>query len=203
MGKIFCLMGKSSSGKDTIFKMLKEEMPNLLKPIITYTTRPQREHEQEGMEYHFIDEVTLQSYAAAGKIIEKRVYDTVNGEWKYATIDDGSVDLQDNDYLMITTLEAFRELKGYYGSDAVVPIYIATDDQVRLERARARESMQVHPNYQEVNRRFAADEIDFSEHNLQSSGIKKIYYNDDLVECVAAIKSDILNAIFELDRRKG
>ncbi len=39
MSKIFYFMGKSASGKDTIFKQIKERMPNL-KTIVIYTTRP-------------------------------------------------------------------------------------------------------------------------------------------------------------------
>ena len=46
MSKIFYFMGKSASGKDTIFKQIKERMPNL-KTIVIYTTRPIREGEQE------------------------------------------------------------------------------------------------------------------------------------------------------------
>lgn len=55
MGKIICLMGKSSSGKDTIYKNLMEDKSLGLRKLIPYTTRPMREGEQEGVEYHFTD----------------------------------------------------------------------------------------------------------------------------------------------------
>ena len=42
MGKIFYLMGKSSSGKDTIYKELIQKFPKM-KRIVLYTTRPRRE----------------------------------------------------------------------------------------------------------------------------------------------------------------
>lgn len=38
MGKIFCLMGKSSTGKDTIYKMLRDEKALQLQTIVPYTT---------------------------------------------------------------------------------------------------------------------------------------------------------------------
>ena len=60
MGKIICLMGKSSTGKDTIYKRLLEDQELHLKKLIPYTTRPIREGEQEGIEYHFVDEKHLQ-----------------------------------------------------------------------------------------------------------------------------------------------
>ena len=59
MGKIICLMGKSSSGKDTIYKNLLEDKSLGLRKLIPYTTRPMREGEQEGVEYHFTDEAGL------------------------------------------------------------------------------------------------------------------------------------------------
>ena len=45
MGKIFCLMGKSSSGKDTIFKEISNIKELKLNPIVLYTTRPKRTNE--------------------------------------------------------------------------------------------------------------------------------------------------------------
>lgn len=51
MGKIFYVMGKSASGKDTIYKKLLERFPGL-KTVVTYTTRPIRDGETEGVEYH-------------------------------------------------------------------------------------------------------------------------------------------------------
>ena len=56
MGKIFYLMGKSSSGKDTMFKKLIEDKTLGLKTIVGYTTRPMREGECDGVEYFFVDE---------------------------------------------------------------------------------------------------------------------------------------------------
>ena len=58
MGKIFYLMGKSASGKDTIYKEVRERLPEL-KTIVIYTTRPIRQGERDGVEYHFVDEKRL------------------------------------------------------------------------------------------------------------------------------------------------
>src|SRR5690554_4397368 len=111
MGKIYCLMGKSSSGKDTILKILKEDNKLNLKPVIPYTTRPKRSNEENGRDYYFIDEETLKKFELAGKIIEKRKYNTARGIWYYCTIDDGQIDLSTGNYLLITTLEAYLNLK--------------------------------------------------------------------------------------------
>ena len=76
MGKIFCLMGKSSSGKDTIFKEINEDKDLDLKPIISYTTRPKRINETNGVEYFFINKDDLNKF-------EKE-----NIEYFYTLIDD-------------------------------------------------------------------------------------------------------------------
>lgn len=192
MGRIFCLMGKSSSGKDTIFKKLREKNELDLRPVVTYTTRPMRQNETDGVEYFFISEEKLNEYVAKGKVIEKRVYHTIFGDWYYCTIDDGQIKLDEENYLMIVTLEAYNSLKKYFGQDNVVPVYVALDDGVRLERALQREKQEVSPNYDEVCRRFLADNKDFSKENLQSSGVEKQYVNIDLEKCIEEIIKDIL-----------
>ena len=138
MGKIFYMMGKSSSGKDTVYKEIRKELPEL-KTLTLYTTRPMREGEKDGVEYYFVSNEILEQYGEEGKIIELRTYQTVYGDWKYATIDDGQIHLTGFDYLMIGTLESYMKMKAYYGQENLVPLYIEVEDGLRLERALARE----------------------------------------------------------------
>ena len=51
MGKIFYIMGKSSSGKDSIYRKLESTEEFGLKRLVIYTTRPIRDGEKEGREY--------------------------------------------------------------------------------------------------------------------------------------------------------
>lgn len=178
MGRIFCLMGKSSSGKDTLYRMLQEELQ--LDTIVPYTTRPIREGEKDGVEYHFITEEEVEKLQAQGRVIELRAYHTVHGVWKYLTVDDRQVDLSARNYLMIGTVEAYQKLKDYYGEKYLVPIYIEVDNGVRLQRALDRERSQAVPKYAEMCRRFLADEEDFSETKLIEAGITKRFANVDL-----------------------
>ena len=60
MGKIVCLMGRSSSGKDTIYKKLLQQDEVIVENIVPYTTRPIRAGEKDGVEYHFTDEEGFQ-----------------------------------------------------------------------------------------------------------------------------------------------
>ena len=179
MGRIFCIMGKSSSGKDTIFKILLQRKDVDVKRIVSYTTRPQRSHEKPGDEYNFVSIEEKDKLLAAGKVIEIRKYDTVHGPWFYFTVDDGNLDLNESDYLMIGTVESYVKIRDYYGADKVLPIYIEVDDGIRLSRALERERSQEHPKYEEMCRRFLADQQDFSEENLKAANITNIFNNNE------------------------
>ena len=185
MSKIFYLMGKSASGKDTIYKKIRERMPEL-KTIVIYTTRPIREGEAEGVVYHFVDEDKLQQFQKEDKVIELREYHTVHGIWKYFTVNDGQFDADEN-YIAIGTLESYKGLRDYLGKEKLVPIYIEVEDGIRLERALARERAQREPKYEELCRRFLADAEDFSEDKLEKMGITRRFFNTDVEKCVDEI----------------
>ena len=196
MGKIFCIMGKSSSGKDTIFKLLIEENIQELKEVVSYTTRPIRTNETDGVEYYFINKKELEDWTSKGKVIETRCYDTVHGKWYYSTIDDGQIDLNSSrNYLIISTLESFVGIRDYYGIENVLPIYIDIDDGLRLQRALDREREQLQPKYEEMCRRFIADSIDFSEENLKLAGISRRFKNYNLDNVLDEIKDFISREI--------
>lgn len=179
MGSIYCIMGKSSSGKDTIFKLLLDKGDLDLKRIVSYTTRPIRSNEKPGDEYNFVSIEEKDKLVEAGKVIEIRKYDTVHGPWFYFTVDDGQIDLSKNDYLVIGTVESFVKIRDYYGKDAVLPIYIEVDDGLRLSRALERERSQEHPKYEEMCRRFLADQQDFSQENLDAAQVSNVFKNDE------------------------
>ncbi|MEZ3469079.1 MAG: guanylate kinase, partial [Schaedlerella sp.] len=183
MGKIYYIMGKSASGKDSIFKELKKRMPQL-REIVLYTTRPIRENETEGVEYHFVNEEFLRGMQEKKRVIELRSYDTKCGIWKYFTADDGQIDLEEFHYLAIGTLESYAAMTAYFGVENVVPIYVEVEDGLRLLRAVERERLQTNPKYAELCRRFLADSEDFSEKNLITAGIKRRFQNVDFDECI-------------------
>ncbi len=186
LGKIYYLMGKSSTGKDTIYKEIKKIYTSL-NQIILYTTRPIRDGEKDGIEYYFIDEEKFSKLNEMGKVIESRTYNTVFGPWTYATIDDDSIELTEKSYIGIGTLESYGQIRNYFGSDKVIPIYLEIEDGIRLMRAIKREMDQETPKYNELCRRFLADEEDFSTEKLRQCGIIDTYNNTSLDNCLAKI----------------
>ena len=190
MSKIFYVMGKSSSGKDTIYKRLMEKNPDF-RTVVPYTTRPVRDGEKDGVEYFFADEAQLNEMQEAGKVIAVRSYNTRCGVWTYFTADDGQINLEEHDYLMIGTLVSYQALKEYFGAEKIVPLYIQVEDGERLFRALEREQREAVPRYTELCRRFLADEEDFSEEKLQEAGIQRRFENRDLEICLNEIQDFI------------
>ena len=182
MGHIFYLMGKSASGKDSLFELILSHDDINISRLVIWTTRPRRTGEQEGMEYHFTDVETMLRMEKEGRIIEHRVYPSMEGPWHYFTADDAAPDLKNQDYLGIGTLESFQKLREWYGKDVVVPLYLEVEDGLRLYRALDRERHQEHPKYEELCRRFLADQVDFSEEKLRQAGIDIRYENNEDLE---------------------
>lgn len=192
MGKIFVIMGKSASGKDSIYSRLTDDeiqRDNKLRKCVIYTTRPMREGEAQGREYNFVSDEDYSRLLASGKVIEHRTYETVYGPWNYFTVDDGQFDT--GNVAMIGTLESFVQIRDYFGRERVIPIYIHVDDYDRLMRAIERERGQAKPGYVELCRRFIADSRDFSDENINAAGIGRIFVNDDLEKCIGEIEKYI------------
>lgn len=187
------MMGKSSTGKDTLFHLLLEKKELSLKTIVPYTTRPMRAGEENGKAYYFCGEEEVGRLERQGKIIELRAYDTVHGVWKYFTVDDGQVDLEKQSYLMIGTLESYLKIREYFGKERVIPIYIEVEDGERLARALERERLEREPKYEELCRRFLADAADFSRQKLDEAGIEKSFVNVSLEETEQEITDYILS----------
>lgn len=191
MGRIYYLLGKSATGKDTLYKEILKWRPKL-RTVTMYTTRPIREGETDGVEYFFTDREELERQLASGKVIESRTYQTIAGPWTYYTVDDGQFDVADDEScLMIGTLESYDKMCAYFEAGKMVPVYIEVPDGIRLLRAVKREENQKKPNYREVCRRYLADEKDFSEENLERLGITKRYQNTDMEMCVEEILRDL------------
>lgn len=164
MSRIFCIVGKSGAGKDTLYKAILEKYPVLLTPIIPCTTRPMREGERNGENYFFVTESDLRGLEERGQVIEKRVYETIQGPWTYFTRRFALLD--GRDYIVITTLEGARSFIRAFGEDTVRTVYLTLPDGARLRRCLEREEAQKKPDYAELCRRYLADEKDFSPEKL-------------------------------------
>ena len=196
MAKIYVLMGKSASGKDTLYNRLLRTEELQLQRIILYTTRPIRTGEENGKEYYFVSQERFVEMENAGQVVECRTYQTVHGPWHYFTAADEQINLAGtHNYLMINTLEGYCKLVQYFGQEYVVPLYIEVEDGLRLERALSRERQQAQPKYEEMCRRFLADARDFAPKKLAEAEVVETYPNIDAEECFAALKRKLQSCI--------
>ena len=186
--RIFCIIGKSGTGKDTLYRELLRDGALPFERLVPCTTRPIREGEQNGREYRFYTVEEFRALEQAGKVIESRCYDTVHGLWYYFTADDGQIDLARRSTLLIGTLESYLALREHFGADKVVPVYVEVEDGERLQRALNRERAEEVPKYREMCRRFLADCEDFSEEKIAEAGITRRFQNDELERCIKEIR---------------
>ena len=138
--RIYIILGPSASGKDTVYQKLLQQCPQL-RPIVYYTTRPRGANELNGRDYFFVTEKTIDKLEEQGKVIEKRVYDTIKGKWTYATVNDGQFD-RDGDYIIVLPPKAYYSFVEYFGKSTIVPIFIHVPDGIRLRRSLERDEKQ-------------------------------------------------------------
>ncbi len=155
MKKIFLICGKACAGKDTLVKGLVRNMPEL-EVALSFTTRPMRNGEKQGIEYDFITLDNFKNMEKNNKLAEMTSYKVANGEtWYYGLTKE---ELEKADFtLAIVNPEGIRQIKELYG-DKVVVIMITADDKDRIKRYLDRDKGN---NVAECCRRYLADEQDF------------------------------------------
>ena len=149
--KLLALFGESSAGKDSIQHWLEHNLKNT-HGIISYTTRPSREYEIEGREYHFISDIKFKTLIESNKMLE---YTKFNN-WYYGTY----INELDKNKINIGVFnpEGIRNILSHNDID-ILPVWIKASEKTRLLRSLKREA---YPNCTEICRRFLADQKDFS-----------------------------------------
>ena len=152
MRKLFTIMGKASTGKDTLTKMLHEKME--LPIALSFTTRPMRNGETQGVEYDFITEKDFWDMHGCNLLAEYTSYDVAGGEtWYYGLTRE---ELEKSEYvLVIVNPDGFSQIKEIYG-DKVCSILIDAPADVRIKRYLDRDIV-TETKAEECCRRFLAD----------------------------------------------
>lgn len=176
------LSGVSCSGKSTILKQLALIGYD---PVISYTTRPMRDGEQDGVDYHYITNDEFEDLKAEGFFAETTEYNIdSNKTWMYGT---AKRDLSDNK-IAILNPDGLKTLRSEKGLNIVSFLLIA-DDVTIWNRLRQRGDDSI-----EANRRIKADKEDFSD--INSYVDFAIRTDNDLLNI-----NDIANLIDEIYRR--
>lgn len=146
---IFCLIGQSASGKSTV----ERQIESLGYPrIISYTTRPMREKEKDGVDYHFINYPTFAELNESGFFVERAKY----RDWHYGLSLEG-IDYLNKNYIVVVTIHGYEELVRVAGQESVIGIHIKVDERERIIRQLNRGD-----DVDEVIRRIHTDRDDFA-----------------------------------------
>lgn len=153
--KVVALFGPSSAGKDTLAKHLKEIDWDTgkfkLNNVVSCTTRPPRDYEENGKDYFFITEKQFLIRVLDGRMLEATCF----RDWYYGT---SMEQLEVNKINVgVFNIEGILNLMENPMID-VYPIYVECDDKTRLMRSLLREE---NPDCEEICRRFLADKEDF------------------------------------------
>lgn len=198
--KLFCLLGYSSVGKDTILKQVLKDIDDV-KPIISTTTRPMRKGETEGVEYYFIDDTEF--FRRGTDFVEQRIYHTKvkeNGVEKEATWRYGieRAELEKDDYLIvIVDSVGYKELKNYVGNGRIVPIFISAPQEELRARALARGDLEA-----EVDRRLKDDYERFMDFRVRTVYHEVKNTNGRLEEAIKEVENIITKHINEVKEIK-
>lgn len=188
--KIFCIMGYTAAGKDTISNEIVNRI-NKLKFLVSHTTRPMRKQEKEGKEYYFINNKEFFKMKECNEFVETRVYHTKvekNGEivddtWYYGL---STREVESCEYgLFIVDADGFNEIRERYGSSIVIPIYINVKDEILRERAKQRGDLA-----EEFERRLTDDKIKFRSFRTKVL-YKNIFNNEDINKAIDEVETFI------------
>lgn len=187
---VIILMGKSCSGKDTIAR----ELAKMSKTdrIVTYTTRPARDHEVDGRDYHFVSDEQFDKMVSDNEFVEhKSYYPAVGGVWKYGSkLTQSEIDDDDKKYIIILTPDGYRDVKSKYPDEPnIISVYIDCDRDVLEKRLRKRRD-----DPAEAARRLKADDRDFegvedlADITVDNSKIKAAETADLIAELIQDVK---------------
>lgn len=127
---IIIFIGMSSVGKDTIVSECVKKF-NWHKSV-SYTSRPSRPNEVEGVDYFFKPYKEILNMVEKGETYEHTTYETNMGSWLYAFGIDSFVDDDINTCIM--NPHGLDQILSNELADRIAIVYIKTDDQTRFHR---------------------------------------------------------------------
>lgn len=177
--KLFLLVGKSASGKDTLMNMLLSDFKEM-KPLVSHTTRPMRTGEKDGETYHFVDDATFEEMLDNGEFLETTSY-TIKSENKIYRYGLSKKEVMDTPYAMtiVNPYGLNNLLANKFIKDNIVSILITRNDKDRILAYINRDK---NVNIKEMIDRYKRDEEDFE--NVMTDYIIE---NDDAI-CDSYIK---------------
>jgi guanylate kinase len=191
LGSIFVISAPSGSGKTSLANRLVSEVQEISFSV-SYTTRPPREGEQNGRDYHFVSEAEFQRMVDHDRFLE---WENVYGKSRYGTAE-----------APVDQVLARNE-------DVLMDIDVKGARQVRERRPDAILIFVMPPTYQELERRLRLRGLDGESQILnrlkiarkEIKGYKLYDYlivNRDFEDSLARLKAIVLASRSRIHRMK-
>lgn len=176
--KVIALFGKSGSGKDTISEWMVNNIENTHK-IISCTTRPKRQNEEEGKDYYFLTDEDFAEKIVKDEMLEATCFRGNFYGTPLNSLNPEKINIGVFDCFGVQSLLDDSRLE-------VIPVYIFAPDKTRLIRSLQRENI---PNCHEICQRFFTDEEDFK--NIEFDF--EVFLNEDSNNCDFSSIKEVLN----------
>jgi guanylate kinase len=188
-GLLIVVSSPSGAGKTTLCRRLIDEFPDIVFSV-SYTTRPLRRGEEEGIDYHFVDRATFDAMVAREEFAE---WAEVHGN-RYGTtveavaqaLDGGRHVLFDIDY------QGGRQIKAKFEKEAVL-VFVLPPSLAELER-RLRQRATDEADVIDLRLKKALDEL------KQYGLYQYLIVNDDLPRAYDRLRAIYLAAQCTIDR---
>ena len=143
---IIILVGESASGKTCLANEFVKRNPSFDR-VVTYTTRPRRIKEVNGVDYHFITDEEFYKMERQSLFIETATYN----DWHYGT---SIVSFSpERNYVVVLNPSGMREFKRAYPDHSQYrTVYLCVDRRTRLIKL-----LQRNDNIEEAYRRSLSD----------------------------------------------
>lgn len=159
------LMGRAASGKDAILNILVKDYG--FKPIISYTTRPMRDGEIDGITYHYISNDEFKEKIEKGFFFEWKSYEVDGAMWYYGRSKEDMNTVDDKNILILTP-NGVRDMEKL-GVDMTV-IYLYSTQSTIIKRLKKR-----NDSNDNMEERIKRDYKDFKDAEFLAN---KIVYNN-------------------------
>ncbi|MGM0556763.1 MAG: guanylate kinase [Myxococcota bacterium] len=169
-GVLLIVCGPSGVGKTSLTKKLLDDNPRLV-PSVSYTTRAPRDGEEDGVDYHFVEDATFEAKRDAGAFAEwAEVHGNYYGTPKSAITEAWA---EDNDVIFDIDYQGARQLKDAFpGAVGVLVIPPSMDELEARLRGRETDTEAV------IQRRLSAAREELARYEL----FDYIVENDDFDE---------------------
>lgn len=188
-GDLIIISGTTCAGKGTVIKKLLERHNDLLLSI-SYTSRPKRDNEKDGVDYYFVTKEKFEEKIANNDFLEyaKVQYNDYYGTPKKEVVEDLE---KGKDVILEIDVEGAKQIKKMFPETILIFIMAPS-----MEEVKRRIKMRGKENNEQIVSRFKKAYNEINEIN----NYNYVVVNDDLEEAVSKVEAILTSEKLRVDR---